>query len=144
MMKMRFNSGIFFMASLLAIFLFSAQDLNAQRGRAKAKTDWDQLGSRLVSKGADHDVIELNKRDGLYTKLKFKVAKSRVHIDNIKVVFQNGDVENVRIDRNFNVGEWSSVIDLVGNKRFIDKIIFNYHTKFFADGRGKIIVFGKN
>ncbi len=145
-MKMKFNSGLLFVGTLLAVLLFSITNLNAQRGRARVavSSDWDELGSRIVSKGADHDEIEMNRRDGLYTKLKFKIAKSRVHIDNIKVVFQNGDVEVVRIDRNFNVGEWSSVIDLVGNKRFIDKLIFNYHTKFFADGRGKIIVFGKH
>ena len=112
--------------------------------RGQIKGDWDELGSRIITKGADHDVIEMNRRDGLFTKLKFRIVKSRVHVDNIKVVFQNGDVENIRIDRNFSVGEWSSVIDLVGNKRFIDKIVFNYHTKFFADGKGKIIVFGKS
>lgn len=142
---MKFNSGFLFIGSLLALLIFSVPDLNAQRGRGKmVAADWEELGSRIVSKGGDHDEIQMNKRDGLYTKLKFKVAKSRVHIDNIKVVFQNGEVEIVRIDRNFNVGEWSSVIDLIGNKRFIDKLIFNYHTKFFADGRGKIIVFGKH
>jgi hypothetical protein len=78
MMKMRINSGIFFLASLLAIFLFSAQDLNAQRGRAKASADWDQLGSRIVSKGADHDVIEMNKRDGLYTNQECILITSRL------------------------------------------------------------------
>jgi hypothetical protein len=143
-MKMKFNSAFMFVGALFAILLFSTLDLNAQRGRGRMSADWDKLGSRMVSKGADHDIIEMNKRDGHYTKLKFKVEKSRVHIDNIKVVFQNGEVEIIRIDRNFGVGEWSNAIDLVGNKRFIDNIVFNYHTKFFADGRGKIIVFGKH
>jgi hypothetical protein len=142
-MKLKSINRLFYFGAFIAILLLSAQDTFAQRHRGKIKGDWEELGSRIITKGADHDVIEMNRRDGTFTKLKFRIVKSRVHVDNIKVVFQNGDVENIRIDRNFSVGEWSSVIDLVGNKRFIDKIIFNYHTKFFADGKGKIIVFGK-
>ncbi len=143
-MKLKSINRFFYFGAFLALFLLSAQDTNAQRMRGKIKGDWDELGSRIITKGADHDVIEMTRRDGLFTKLKFRIVKSRVHVDNIKVVFQNGDIENIRIDRNFSVGEWSSVIDLPGNKRFIDKIVFNYHTKFFADGKGKIIVFGKS
>jgi hypothetical protein len=143
-MKLKSINRLFYFGAFIALFLLSVQDTNAQRMRGQIKGDWEELGSRIITKGADHDVIEMNRRDGLFTKLKFRIVKSRVHVDNIKVVFQNGDIENIRIDRNFSVGEWSSVIDLVGNKRFIDKIVFNYHTKFFADGKGKIIVFGKS
>ena len=143
-MKLKLNSMAFYLSAFIALFLFSNQDAYAQKGRGKIKGDWEKLGSRIITKAADHDIIEMDRRDGMFTKIKFRITKSRVHVDNIKVVFQNGDVENFKIDRNFSVGEWSPVFDLVGNKRFIDKIIFNYHTKFFADGRGKIIVFGKS
>lgn len=140
------NSNLKFFLSFTLIFtIVNLSFLNTALGqRGKGRGDWDMIGSRMITKGADHDVIEMNKRDGLFTKLKFHVMKSPVHIDNLKIVFQNGDTENIIIDRNFAKGEWSSVIDLVGNKRFIDKIIFNYHTKLLAVGQGEIKVFGKN
>ena len=132
----------FLLASMLLFILPLTSNAQAHRGRAKG--DWIKLGERKVTKAADHDVIEMNRRDGTFTKMKFRIAKSPVYVDNIVVVFENGEKETVHIDRNFGIGEWSSVIDFPGNKRFIDRIVFNYHTKFAAIGKGKIIVFGKS
>jgi len=132
------------MFTVIVLFLMPAQDADAQRGRGKFKGEWEELGSRIVTKGADHDVINVTRRDGTFTKVQFRVLKSRVHIDKMTIVFDNGDAQHFRIDKNFDVGEWSPVLDLPGNKRFIDKVTFNYHTRFFANGKGKIVLFGKS
>ncbi|HAQ37058.1 MAG TPA: hypothetical protein PLU49_10575 [Saprospiraceae bacterium] len=140
-MKSTINILLF---AVMAIMFLPLNNADAQRGRGRMKAEWKELGSRLVTKGADHDVINVTFRDGTFTKVQFRVLKSRVHIDNMTIHFDNGDVQHFKIDKNFDVGEWSPVLDLPGNKRFIDRVTFNYHTKFFATGKGKIVLFGKS
>lgn len=140
---MKSTIKILFIA-VVAIFFLPVNNADAQRGRGRMKAEWEELGSRIVTKGADHDVINVTRRDGTFTKVQFRILKSRVHIDKMTIFFDNGDVQHFRIDKNFGVGEWSPVLDLPGNKRFIDKVTFNYHTKFFASGKGKIVLFGKS
>jgi hypothetical protein len=109
-----------------------------------SKKNWVTLGSRTATKGADHDEILVTAAKGLFRKLKFKVTRSPVHVTNVKVVYANGSSENHIINKRFNAGEHSRVLDLKGGKRIIRKIVFNYRTKIFAKGRARIIVFGKH
>ena len=104
---------------------------------------WVKLGTKKVSKGADHDVMMVTAREGKFQKLKLKVTHSRVHINTIKVVYGNGTSNLVVVDRNFQPGD-TKIVDLPGNKRIIKKIVFNYHTKFFALGKARIHVLGKH
>jgi hypothetical protein len=133
-------------ALFLVLFIsFSFQTLNAKEQRSEDyRGKWVKLGKRRVSKGADHDVIMVTARKGTFRKLKFKVTRSAVHINSIKVVYANGTSELIHIKKNFRRGESSRVIDLKGNKRIIKKIVFNYHTKFFARGKARIHVYGKH
>jgi len=104
---------------------------------------WDKLGVRKVSKGADHDVLMVTAREGSFRKLKFKVTNSRVYVHTVKVVFGNGSHELITVNKNFHPGD-TSILDLPGGNRIIHKIVFNYHTKFFALGKAKIHVWGKH
>jgi len=133
-------------ALMLVLFIsFSFQTITAKEHSTKnLPGKWVKLGKRRVSKGADHDVIMVTARKGTFRKLKFKVTKSPVHINSIKVVYANGSSEIIHVKKNFRRGEFSRVIDLKGNKRIIKKIVFNYHTKFLARGKARIHVYGKH
>jgi len=126
---------------LLVIFLMSSFQSVETKSNYKLKK-WVKLGTLKVSKGADHDVLPVNIRKGKFRKLKIIVSHSPVFIHNIKVVYGNGTVENIRINKKFKPSD-ALVIDLKGNKRFINKIIFNYHTHFKVLGKGRIKVYGK-
>ncbi len=128
-------------ALLLVIFLMSSfQSVDTQSNYRFKK--WVKLGSRKVSKGADHDVLPVTIRKGKFRKLKVVVTHSPVFIRNMKVVYGNGSVENILINKKFKLRD-AIVVDLKGNKRYIHKIIFNYHTGFLALGKGRIHVYGK-
>ena len=104
---------------------------------------WVKLGKRIVSKGADHDVLIVTQSKGKFRKLQFKITRSPVHINSIIVVFADGSRQNIAIKKNFKRGTSTRVIDLKGKRRIINKIIFNYHTKFLARGKARIHVFGR-
>ncbi len=125
----------------ISLLLFSFQPLETKVESTKGKK-WIKLGTKKVSKGADHDVMMVTAAEGRFRKLKIKVTNSRVHINTIKIVYGNGTSELFGINRNFQPGDFK-VYDLPGNKRIIKKIVFNYHTKFFALGKARIHVFGK-
>ncbi len=139
-MKTILKSSLVLFSTLL-FCSFQAPEISTQQDYIIG--NWDKLGTRKVSKGADRDVMVVTARQGRFKKLKIKVTDSRVHIQTIKVVYGNGNSNLVVIDKNFKPGD-SKIVDLPGKKRIIKKIIFNYHTKFFALGKAKIHVFGKH
>jgi hypothetical protein len=61
----------------------------------------------------------------------------------VRIVYANGSSENHLANKRFGVGD-VVIIDLKGNRRIIKKIIFNYHTTFYAIGKARIHVFGKH
>lgn len=129
----------------LSVLLFSFQSIDESTiTESFPPGKWVKLGMRKVSKGADHDVLMVTANKGRFTKLKFKVTHSPVHISNIRIVFANGESQNFIINKNFPKGVSSRAIDLEGNKRIINKIVFNYHTKFYAKGKARIHVYGKH
>ena len=53
------------------------------------------------------------------------------------VHYGNGETENIEPRNNFSAGSESRVIDLPGNKRVIQKIVFWYDTKNLARGNAE-------
>ena len=53
------------------------------------------------------------------------------------VHYGNGETENIEPRNNFSAGSESRVIDLPGNKRDIQKIVFWYDTKNLARGNAE-------
>ena len=90
---------------------------------------WEHLGTKKVTHKVDHDVIVVTAAEGVFTKLKFKVLISPVHIMDMKVHFRNGQVQDIQLRQLIPAGGQSRVIDLAGNKRFIKKVTFFYKTE---------------
>jgi len=110
----------------------------------QAPPAWTKLGERKVNMAGDHDEIPVTIKDGVFSKLKFKVLKAPIHVKNIKVVFGNGDTKNVDIKKKFAPGSESRVIDLPGNKRIIRKIVMNYKTVPTHKGKAVVVVWGRH
>jgi hypothetical protein len=129
---------------ILAAFVFFSFQTEEKNSSSETipQARWVKLGKRQVSKGADHDVLMVTGNKGKFRKLRFKITNSPVYIANIRVVFGDGSSQNITINENLRKGTMSRVIDLKGKRRVIKKIIFNYHTKFFAKGKARIHVFG--
>jgi len=60
------------------------------------------------------------------------------------VHFHNGETREIELRDNFTAGSESRIIDLSGNRRIIDKVVFCYYTKDFANGKATVELWGRH
>ena len=105
---------------------------------------WEQLGSRKINYTLDRDVIYVTGVEGTFNALKIKVIHEPIALYDIKVHYRNGGVEELKTRINIPAGEESRVIDLRGNNRVIEKVVFRYETKGSNDRRARLILYGRH
>jgi len=86
--------------------------------------NWDRLGSKKVSYSLDRDVIKVGFKEGTINKLKLGVTGGSLNMHKMKVVYMNGQSENIDLRYNFNKRTDSRLIDLKGKNRVVKEIIF--------------------
>lgn len=124
-------------AFVMAFFFvgFSAQ--------AQNKLTWDQLGTHTVDYSLDRDVVSLKNTQEAYTAVKIKVTSGVVNVHKATIHFANGDKQDANLPEIVSADSDGKVIDLVGNKRVIEKITFWYDTKNSSKEKAVIEVWGK-
>src|SRR3982751_4855443 len=76
----------FILISSAALF----SNCNSSRRSISVEEGWDLLSEQKVNFVRDKDQIDINSSND-YTTLRFKVEGRDVHIEDLKVYFQNGD-----------------------------------------------------
>lgn len=100
-------------------------------GAASAQK-WELLGEKEVGFRVDRDVIKVGRKEGRYEKLRLRVEKNDIELLDLKVVYGNGDVQDIRVRSNIRAGSETRPLDLSGDRgRFIKEIQLVYKT----DGR---------
>lgn len=122
-------------ALFVLVFLFAATSVHAQDG-------WRFIADKMVAFGVDHDVIVTGNTNDDFRKLKLRVTDGPLKMYDMKVYFDNGDVQDVSIRFRIPQGGESRVIDLDGGLRHIKRIEFWYETKGFRKGRARVAVWG--
>lgn len=92
----------------------------------RALNDWEFLGDRTVNHRLDRDEIRVTVREGTFRRIKLKVLRSEVAFLDVKVHYANGGVEDVSLRRNIPAGGETRAIDLNGQNRIIEKVVFHY------------------
>ena len=105
---------------------------------------WELLGSRIVNFNNDRDEIKVGAIEGAFTALKIQVRRGNLNMQKVLVHYKNGDVQEIELRHNFARGSESRIIDLPGNKRIIQKIVFYYDTKNRSKMRAVIEVLGRH
>ena len=118
---------------ILFLLLFSI-DLSAQ---------WERLVSRKVDFRQDNDVIMVTAYEGRFRKLKLRINKAPIYLKNIRIVYGNGNSTVLKVNRMLENGTETRAFDLPGDKRVIQKIVFNYRSVPNFRGKGIITVFGR-
>jgi hypothetical protein len=91
----------------------------------------------------DKDEITINNRTP-YTAVRFKVEDRDVHINDLKIYFDNGDKLEPNMDEAIPANEFSRVIDLGREGRYLDHIEFKYRsTGNILKGRANVILLAK-
>lgn len=91
-----------------------------------AQGDWELLGTRKVSLAKETDVIEVTRRDGRINALRIEVEDGPIEMYNIRVVFATGESFSPSTRINFSDNDRTRIIDLPGNARSIERIVFRY------------------
>ena len=104
----------------------------AQRGRDDWRPDnrneWELLGSAQIGTRLERDVIEVGRREGRFRTIAFTVAGGDVQIEELKVLYANGEADQVRVREVLKAGTRSRPIDLPGRGQFIQRIEVAYRS----------------
>jgi hypothetical protein len=111
---------------------------------AAGSGNWERLGARTVKRRAEQDTIMVTAKDGRFTKLKFKVKNSALKMLDMKVHYGNGERQDVPLRFDIPAGGESRVIDLSGNKRVIQKVVFRYKSARDGRGRAEVVLWGRH
>ena len=128
----------------IAIALLLMQPAEAQRER---DGDWELLGEKRVGFNVDRDVIDIGQsedwfRNRSYRALRFEAERSDVHMIAIRLVYLNGHVEDLRIDRQIREGG-RLPIDLRGERSYLKQIEMTYRSRPDFRGQAVIKVYGE-
>jgi hypothetical protein len=118
---------------LLAAIVSPAQ---AQPGQ------WQYLGEANVDGAADHDMIRVSNRTA-FRAIRIRVENSAVTFDRVIVHYGNGQAIPIQIARTITAGNRTRVIDLPGERRYIDSVEFFYRRGNWNNSRKpKVRLFG--
>ena len=131
---------IFF--SITAVFVFAIA--TAFTPVKKNAGDWRFLGDKSVGFGVDRDVIHFGNWSDDVRQIKLKVTDGPLRMYDMKIYFDNGQVQDVQLRNKFVAGSESRVIDMLGGLRHLSKIEFTYETKGFLRGRSRVAVWGRS
>ena len=105
---------------------------------------WELLGVKKVDYALDRDEVLVTAREGTFTGLKIRVKRSPINLHKIVVHYGNGQVDEIEVRANIRAGGETRVIDLPGNKRVIQKVVFWYDTKNLARSKGVVELWGRH
>jgi hypothetical protein len=108
----------------------------------KPKLEWVKLGTRKANFAVDKDVMPVTMLKGVFKKVRIKVTGGAIHLWDMKIHFGNGDVQDVKLRKNFANNTTSREIDLSGTKRVIKKVVFWYKSKVRPKGRADLNLWG--
>lgn len=102
---------------------------------------WERLGKEKVNSRMDRDEMRIASK-GFIKQLVVEVRGSAVYFESVKVHLGNGEVLDLPIRSIVKDGERSRVMDLPGNARIINKVIF-MHQKVKGDTKAEVILWGR-
>jgi hypothetical protein len=103
---------------------------------------WEMLGEREVNGRADHDRIEVGRREGKFKKLTLVVMDSDLEMLDFEIKFEKGKAFHPPVRQVFKEGARTRVIDLRGDERAIKFIDFKYKN-LRGGGNAKVQVWAK-
>jgi hypothetical protein len=114
-------------------------DASAQRRDRDRDRDWVQLGCQQVSfRGRDRDTIQVGRREGRFRAIRLAARGNDIEILDLKVVYANGNPDDLDVRRVIRSGNRTGRLDLRGRDRAIQRIDMVYRQR--PDFRGRATV----
>lgn len=106
-------------------------------------TGWTKLGTQTVNGGRDRDTINVGAYRGRFDQLTMAVSDSDLDLEDLTVVFGNGERWSANVKHVFREGGRTRVIDLPGDDRVIARIELAYRN-LAGGGRATVEVWGRD
>ncbi len=108
-------------------------------------SDWTVLGTKDVNLVVDHDSIYVGPDSGKFRSIRFHVTNRPIHLYDIRVTFENGQVQRYDFNAYIPAGAYSPTLDFASayHMRTIDHIDLVYRTESFG-GHAKMTVYGQH
>ena len=101
---------------------FAGDALAQRRGE-----EWVELGCKQVSFRVDRDVVPVGRREGRFYALRLYARGGDVEMLDLRVIYANGDPDDIRVRRILERGERTRPLDLRGERaRSIQRIELTY------------------
>ena len=127
----------------LSFILLGFVSCNTTRNSIAIEEGWELIGESKANFGRDRDVIDIVNTK-LYTAVRYKVMNKDIRIQDMKIVFPNGDKLTPIVNADLVEGQYSKDIELGAEGRQIRSIEFSYRSKgSIFKGRAKVLVLGK-
>ena len=96
---------------------------------AGAGRDWEELGCQRVSLfGKDRDSVRVGRREGRFKAIRLHVRDADVEMLDLKVIYGNGEPDDIRVRNLIRAGDRTRPLDLRGWERSIDRVDMTYRT----------------
>lgn len=133
------------LVGLSAVALGSIETLSQGRPRLNRRPrGWELLGRTSVGFLRDRDAIQVGRDDGDFSKIQLRVRNNAVHFDDLKVVYGNGQVDDIPIRSEIRAGGETRVIDLEGGERFIRRVELVYRSRPNFRGQAVVELWGRD
>ncbi len=109
---------------------------------ASAAPNWERLGCKTVGINVDKDRIDVGRKDGAFKSLKLKVRQAPIEFFGVRVVFGNGQRQDIQIKQKVPAGAESRPIDLAGDARGIQRVDLLYRSLPTFKGKAEVCVDG--
>lgn len=106
---------------LTTLFVDPAAARRGQNGPAL-----DVIETQLVSTRGDRTTIKLGRKEGAFDAIAVRILDRPIKIRSIEIVFGNGKTQDVKVGAWLDEEQETEVIDLVGNTRFIRRVVVNH------------------
>jgi hypothetical protein len=131
---MHLRGGAVVAAALIFTGVMASEALAQRRD-----SDWVELGCQTVSFRVDRDVVRVGRRDGRFSAIRLFARGGDVEMLDLKVVYGNGQPDDIQVRRILRRGERTHALDLRGAERVIDRVEMVYRAVPNFRGREAIV-----
>ena len=105
-----------------------------------AQARWERLGCQKVGFLADKDVIRVGRGEGRFKSIRLQVSGNKVYMNDLKVVYSNGEPDDIPVRSEIRAGGQTRPLDLRGERRAIKAIEMKYRSQPSFKGQATVCV----
>lgn len=122
--------------------LADPEDDDGFRIGGKPGRAWRMIGEKQAGRSVDRDEMRV-RADRAFSAIRLRVTDAPVEFFRVQIHFRNGGSREIEVRQIIEKGGATRIIDLPGEKRFIEKIVFWYKTPVLANERATVQVWAR-